>query len=279
MNPLLPLLLKSTVALMILAIGLGSSAGDALYLPRRPGLLARSLLAMYVLVPLAALLITRCLPLTPAVRLALLVLAVSGGAPLLPRKTHDLGDAAYGFSLVIISAALAVLIVPAWYAWLQPEFATAAGLTPLDVAALLARSLFGPLAAGVLLRTLLGRHALPLARILNRLGGGVLLVAAVALIALYGPTVLESSGYGALALALLIGGALAIGHLLGGPAAGNRSVLAIACATRHIGIAVLVAAALPGPPTMVLVSTYVLTSAAASLPYTYWARHRMAHPA
>jgi cell division protease FtsH len=41
----------------------------------------------------------------------------------------------------------------------------------------------------------------------------------------------------------------------------------------------LVAAALPGPPTMVLVSTYVLTSAAASLPYTYWARHRMAHPA
>ncbi len=279
MHPLLPLVLKATVSLMIVAVGLGSRAGDALYLVRRPGLLARSLLAMYVLVPLAALLVTRCLPLAAPVRLALLVLAVSGGAPLLPRKTHDLGDSAYGFSLVIVSSALAVLLVPAWYAVLQPEFATAAGLTPRDVAGLLARSLFVPLAAGLALRPLFGRQAARLAALLNRLGGGVLLLAAVGLLVLYGPTVWASNGHGALALGLLVGGALAVGHWLGGPEPGNRSVLAIACATRHIGIAVLVAAALPGPPTVVLVATYVLTSAAVSLPYTYWARHRAVRPA
>jgi BASS family bile acid:Na+ symporter len=39
----------------------------------------------------------------------------------------------------------------------------------------------------------------------------------------------------------------AIGHALGGPNPGHRTALAIACATRHIGIAVLVATSFPGP--------------------------------
>jgi bile acid:Na+ symporter, BASS family len=56
------------------------------YLWRRPGLLLRSLLAMYVLVPLAALILVKALTLPPGVEIGLLVLAVSAGAPLLPRK-------------------------------------------------------------------------------------------------------------------------------------------------------------------------------------------------
>jgi len=41
------------------------------------------------------------------------VLAVSAGAPLLPRKLMKIGDGAYIFSLALTSSLLAILLVPA----------------------------------------------------------------------------------------------------------------------------------------------------------------------
>ena len=72
-------LLKLSVGALILAIGMGSTFSDLAFLWRRPGLLLRSLLAMYVLVPLAAFLLVTLLPIAPGVKAALLVLAVSAG--------------------------------------------------------------------------------------------------------------------------------------------------------------------------------------------------------
>ena len=57
------LLLKVSVGLLILAIGMGSTFSDLAYLWRRPALLVRSLLAMYVLVPMAAFVLVSLLPL------------------------------------------------------------------------------------------------------------------------------------------------------------------------------------------------------------------------
>ena len=75
------LLVKISVGALILAIGMGATLADLIYVWRRPGLLLRSLLAMYVLVPLAAFLLVKAWPLAPGVKAALLVLAVSAGAP------------------------------------------------------------------------------------------------------------------------------------------------------------------------------------------------------
>jgi len=66
--------------------------------------------------------------------------------------------------------------------------------------------------------------------------------------------------------------ALAIGHLVGGPEADDRTALAIACATRHIGIAVLVATSVPGPRTAVVIAVYIAVSLVVSLPYLHWRR-------
>ena len=73
-------------------------------------------------------------------------------------------------------------------------------------------------------------------------------------------------------LAALIALSLAIGHLVGGPEEDTRTALAIACATRHIGIAVLVATSVPGPRTAVVVAIYIAVSLAISLPYLRWRR-------
>ena len=120
----LVLVLKLSIVAMIFAVGLGSTPGDLLYLWRRPAELARSLLAMYVAVPLAALLMVKTLPLGIPVKTAILVLAISAGAPLLPKKLMKIGREGYVFSLVVIASLLAVVVVPAWLADPRPRLRT-----------------------------------------------------------------------------------------------------------------------------------------------------------
>src|SRR5271165_265834 len=154
MTATLLILLKVAVAGIILAIGMDSTLKDATYLWRRPSLLLRSVLAMYVLVPLTAVALIKVVTLAPGVRIGLLVLAVSAGAPLLPRKLMKIGDGAYIFSLVLTSSLLAILLVPAWLAVLGPRLGYPVSLRPERVALVLAKSFLLPLALGMLVRRL-----------------------------------------------------------------------------------------------------------------------------
>ena len=63
MTAALLVVLKACVVAMLCAIGMGSTLADLTYLLRRPALLFRSLFAMYVAMPLAALAIVRVFPL------------------------------------------------------------------------------------------------------------------------------------------------------------------------------------------------------------------------
>jgi bile acid:Na+ symporter, BASS family len=266
------ILLKVAVAGIILAIGMGSTLKDVTYLWRRPGLLLRSVLAMYVLVPLAALALVKVLTLTPAVEIGLLVLAVSAGAPMLPRKLVNIGDGAYIFSLVVTSSLLAILVVPAWLALLGAQFDDPVSLRPERVALVLAKSFLLPLAFGLLIRWLFPATAERVGDPLLVIADVVLTACALALLILHRDILVEARWPGILTAAGLIAILLAIGHLIGGPAEGERTVLAIACSTRHIAVAVTVAASVPGPRTFVLVAFYTLMSVGISLAYLRWRR-------
>ena len=80
-----------SVRTMIFALGLRSSTADLLYLWQRPGLLVRSLLAMSLAVPAAAIVMVRLLHLPRETNVAILVLAVAAGAPLVPRRLLSSG--------------------------------------------------------------------------------------------------------------------------------------------------------------------------------------------
>jgi BASS family bile acid:Na+ symporter len=227
---------------------------------------------MYLLVPLAALLLVRLLELSAGVELALLVLAVSAGAPLLPRKLMPFGNDAYVFSLVVTSTLLAIVVVPAWLALLGPQFGYRGELQPMRLAVIFAQSFFLPLLLGMLLRWLLPSLAQRLSDWLMGIAGAVLTICALALLALNWEVFLQVEGPGMLALAVLMIIALAIGHLLGGPNEGDRTILAVACATRHLGIAILIAASLPGARTALLIAVYIVTAAVVSIPYLRWRR-------
>jgi bile acid:Na+ symporter, BASS family len=276
MTATLLLLLKLSVAALIFAIGMDSAFRDLLYLWRRPGLLLRSLLAMYVVMPLVALLIVKALTLPAGVQVAVLVLAISAGAPLLPRKLIHLGSDTYVFSLVVTSSLLAIVTVPAWLAVLAPLYGRTAELHPIDVATVVAKSFLGPLALGMLLRWLAPGLSERLADRLLTIVGIVFTLCGVTLLATHYDLLLNAGWPALLTLGGLTFCALAVGHFLGGPEPDNCTALAVSCATRHVGIAILVATAVPGPRTAALVAAYIVASAVVSIPYVQWRKRTTA---
>ena len=106
--------------------------------------------------------------------------------------------------------------------------------------------------------------------ILLKAGGIVLGLGGLLLLVLGWPLLREAGWISLLVLAVLTALSLVVGHLMGGPDEEDRTALAISCATRHLGIAVLIAAAVPGQRIGVLVVAYLVASLVASIPYIRW---------
>jgi predicted Na+-dependent transporter len=225
---------------------------------------------MYLFVPLVALTLVKMLPLGPGVEIAILVLAVSAGAPLLPRKFMKFGSMEYAFSLVVTSTILTIIAVPIWLAIIGAEFGSGGELSPKEVALVIAKAFYVPLVAGMIIRRMSEKWAESAAEFILNSVGLVLSVCALALLVLNWNLVLLAGWMFVVTIAILTLATLAVGHMLGGPDENNRSVLATACATRHLAVAMLVAASVPGPRTAVLVASYMITSAVISIVYMKW---------
>ena len=267
--------LKGSVALLIFAVGLDSRLKDLVYLRQRPGVMLRSLLAMYVVVPLLALAAVKVLQLPPGMELALLVLAISAGAPMLPRKLMRFGNEEYVISLVVVSSLLAIVTVPAWMALLGPHFDRQGALDPMTVAGVLGKSFLLPLVLGVAVRRWLPDASARLSDLLLKVVGLVFSGCALALLVTHYQVILAVMGLPILVLGGFTLAALGVGHAMGGPDPDDRTALAVSCATRHVGVAMVVAAATPNPRTVVLIVAYALASAVVIIPYRKW-RSRVA---
>lgn len=265
-------LIKISVVALIFAIGLSSTPADLAYLWRRPRQLIRSLAAMYIVVPLVAFLLVRLVVLPPGVEIALLVLAVSAGAPLLPRKLMKIGHESYMLSLVVTSSVIAIVAVPLWLEVLRPLYGLTTELHASDVAVAIAKTFVGPIALGMAVRWKFPDTGQAIAEHLLAIAGIALIGCVLLLLVLHGALLLQVGWPSLLTLAGMTLAALVVGHLLGGPGAGDRTGLAMACATRHVGIAMVVAASVPGPRTAVLVAAYLLAAAVVSIPYLQWRR-------
>ncbi|BCG63344.1 MAG: bile acid:Na+ symporter, BASS family [Methyloprofundus sp.] len=270
MTTVLLICLKLSVVALLLAIGMLSTKKEVTYLWQRPKLLFRSLLAMYVLVPLAAIVFVSFLPLAGGLKLAIFVLAISAGAPLLPKKLMGLGSDEYVLSLVVTASVLAIFTVPAWSAVLGPLFGRESHLAPIEVVMVITKSFLLPLLIGMFIRKVLPNHAESFADKILTVAGLVLTVSAVVLLATHWQLLVKAGWPALLALASLTLISLLIGHLMGGQEPGERTALAVSCATRHLGLAILVAAAVPGPKTAVFIAAYMVASAIVVIPYLKW---------
>lgn len=269
--------IQLAVTLLVFGIGLASTFDDLSYLWRRPALLGRSLLAMYVVVPVVILLMAKLVPMSPPVRTAVTVLAISAGAPLLPRRLMTIGRGGYVFSLVATSALVAIVAVPVWVQILAAALGRDTSVSPATLARVIARAFLGPMVLGIVLRRALPSMADRLARAITAVGGVALAIGALALLGLHGRLLVELGAEPMIALLAMTVIALAVGHLLGGPDPGDRTALAVSCAMRHVGIAMLAAAVVPNPRVVACVLAYLVSAAIVSGAYLAWrgraARH------
>ena len=191
---------------------------------------------------------------------------------LLPKKLIKAGgDPAYVFSLIVTTSLVAIVTVPASLHLLSryASFDTTA-VTPARVASVILTSLLLPLGAGMLIRRvapgLADRVGDPLLKIAGIVMGLCALVALVAGFHLVFDVGLPSL----VAFAAFTLAAIVAGHLLGGPDSSHRASLGVACASRHIGLALLIAANARKEQTLALVVAYLLARRWFSIPYIWW---------
>jgi BASS family bile acid:Na+ symporter len=249
-----------------------------MHVVRMPRLLLRSLFAINVLMPLFAAVMAAGLDLEPAVRIALLALAVSPIPPLLPKKAvKSGGDSSFAIGLLVVAALLAVAFVPVAVHVLGMAFGRTADIPPGAVALILVANVLAPLCAGLAISAFASGLAARIARPISVTAGLLLLGCAVPIGIKAAPGILSLIGHGTLAaiLAFILFG-LAAGHLLGGPDPANRAVLALTTSSRHPGIAAAIAA-LNFPDEKLAFSAillYLLMNVILSLLYGRWFRHR-----
>lgn len=247
LSQLLRLAITASILLLSFALGLRatfSDAGSFLRQPFRPPRpLLRALLAMTIVVPAMAATLAALLDLTPAVEIALLAVAVSPVPPILPGKQLELGGReSYVYGLLVSVSLAAIVTVPLAVELLGWLFRRDAHIGMADVSRIMGVSILLPLMAGLLGRRVVPGWAERAAPWISRLGTGLLIIGLVPVLASTGPAVVLLLGNGTvLAIFALVVAAIGVGHGLGGPAAEDRTALAIASSMRHPGVALAIA--------------------------------------
>jgi BASS family bile acid:Na+ symporter len=271
------LVLRASVIAMVFAIGLNVALSDlTLLIVRRPGLLLRSLVSLFLVMLLAATGLAVVADLRRPVAIVIVALALAPIPPLLPKKQAKAGgESDYIYGLLVAAAVFAIIWIP-----LAIEFVSWASGAQLsahlpDVIGVVFMMLLAPLATGALVARFAPAFAARIRTPIARLASLVLLAGLALMIFRVSGAILDLIGNGTLAAmtAFVVVGIVS-GELLGGPRPEDRSVLALATASRHPGVTYALAT-LNFPqeksvPAAVLL--YLLVGAILTLPYVAWRR-------
>ena len=276
------LIVQMSVSLIVFSVALEASAREVTLLLRKPGLLIRSLFCMNIVMPLLAALIVTALALDGPMAFALIALAVSPVPPLLPKRQRRAGGtASYIVGLLAVSALCSIVFVPLAVELVARAFSRSVHVSAGAIARIVAISVIAPLAAGIVVRALAAPLASRIARPISILATLLLLVGLVPVLVMFGPAIVARIGnFSLVAITLFVLGGLGAGHLFGGPDPDDRSVLALATAIRHPGVALAIARV--NAPDLKAVTAcillYLIAGAIVSMPYLMWRKHNHLRP-
>ena len=269
MQQLVMLAIRTSIVLTVFGFGLDATLDDVLDVIRRPGLLVRSLVAMFIVMPVVAFVLVKTFASLPAVEIALVALALSPVPPLLPRRESKAGGGkGYALGLMATAAALSIVIVPAAVEIVGHFLDKVFDVSPLMIAKIVVAAALLPLALGMALRAAAPAAARRIARPVKLVATTLLSAGLLAILVSSMRAMVELIGDGTLvAMVVFAAVGLLVGHLLGGPATGDRTVLALSTAIRHPGIAIAIGAATyPGDHLTAAVLLYMIVGTVVSLP-------------
>jgi BASS family bile acid:Na+ symporter len=268
------LVVKASIVTIVFALGLGARPSDLTHLFRHPALLAKSLLAMIVIMPIVAVLLIKGMGLHGPVAILLVCVALAPVPPILPRKQIKTGgDSAYAIGLLATVGLVSIVWIPLALAGLQRLSGVPLDMPAVRVAPVIAMTVLAPLVAGILLALLAPGPAAKVQPWVSKLGGLLLLLGATAILVGQWRAMIDLIGNGTVVafIVFVVVGQLA-GHLLGGPDPNDRTVLAMAASSRHPGVAFAIAH-LNFPHEKALIAAvllFLVVNAIASIPYVSW---------
>jgi BASS family bile acid:Na+ symporter len=272
------LALQASVLLTVFAFGLQATLADVLHLTRRPLLLARSLGAMFLVMPVIAVALAKMFDLRPSVEIAMIALSISPMPPLLPGKQRKAGgDASYALGLLAIVGLVSIAVVPIGLQVLgrlsgQPFQMPAAAIAQIVFVTTLL-----PLAVGLGVKAMMPAVADRVAKPVARVATILLVIGMLVLLAAALPAVLALVGNGTLiAAAGFVAMGLLVGHFTAGSRRDNQIVLALSTASRHPAIALAVAQVnFPDEPELgAAILLFLLVGGLVSGPYLAWQGRR-----
>jgi BASS family bile acid:Na+ symporter len=280
---LIGLAINGSMFLIVFGLGLQATMQDATHLFRRPALFARSLLAMNIIMLVVAILIVLIFKPALEIKIALVALALSPVPPILPAKQLKSGGSEnYTIGLLAGASIAAIVLVPVGTLLLDAFLDLEARVTMRDIAGIVMISVVIPLFAGILINQFAPALAKRIAKPITLAATILLLLACVPVLFVSWQEMWKYVGDG-LILGLLAFGiiGLAVGHWLGGPSPDDRTVLALATAARHPGVAIgLVSISFPNATQGVLmvVLFHLFFGMLISAPYAKWrTREHAAH--
>lgn len=282
MQAAIQIVAQGSLLLLIFAVGVQSSSTDLSYVAERPSLILRGFVAVNVAVPAVAVLLCLLLPIDRMTKAGIVIMSVSPLAPFVIGKMLKTGaDRAYVIGTYAALMAASILIVPATFELLGILAGRDASAPMLLIARFVGTFVALPLVTGVILGTWLkriGRSNERIGALLNRVALIFLLPIMIVLIYRSGGAAFALIGDGSLAAVVLtVAAGIAAGHWLGGPETTRRMALAQAAATRHPGIALIVARRhFEDQQVTLAIMLFLLTSMIVSAVYSKWMTRRIA---
>ncbi len=249
----------------MVAMGLGLKISEITAPLRNLRLVLMSLLANFVLMPAAAVLLAKALRLDEPFGVGLLLLGVAAGAPFLPKLAQIAkGDLAFAVALMVVLMVITVAYLPLVLPLLLPGVS----VNPGQIARSLVVLMLVPLAVALAVNAKLPRAAKAVKPWCDRLSSLGLVAVVVLLVVVNFHNVLSVFGTRAILAGLLfIAIGYGLGWALGGPTAATRPVLGLGTAQRNIAAALVVGGqSFTDPSVVVMVVVVAIVSLLVLLP-------------
>jgi len=268
-----PIATLAFVLSSMLAMGLGLKVAEITAPLRNLRLVAMSLLANFVVMPVAAVLLARVLRLDEPLGVGLLLLGVAAGAPFLPMLAQIArGNLAFAVALMVLLMVVTVGYLPL----VLPILLPGVSVSPLQIARSLVLLMLLPLAGALAVNARWPAAAARAKPLFGRLSSLCLVVVVLLLVVVNFGDVLSVFGTGAILAGLLfIALGYGMGWVVGGPGADTRTVLGLGTAQRNIAAALVVGGqSFRNPSVVVMVVVVAIVSLVILLPLSrLLARH------
>lgn len=267
-----PVAMLAFVVSSMLAVGLSLTIAQILDPLRSGRLVTLALLANFVLMPLAAVVIAQLLRLDPSLGVALLLLGAAAGAPFLPKLAGVAkGSLAFAVGLMVLLMVLTVGYMPL----VLPLLLKGVSVDAAKIARSLVLLMLLPLVLGLVVRSRYADAAARAAAVLNKVSTASLTIMIVLLVLTNVRNILDLFGTrGVLASVLFLLAGFGLGWLLGGGGE-TKAVLALGTAQRNIAAALVVAGQnFTDPKVVVMVVVVAVVGLLLLMPLARWASSR-----